>query len=375
MNKNKVTFNSLAIEVTRRCNMRCPHCLRGDAEDKDITREVIDSLLDQTQAIYNLVVTGGEPTLNLDIVNYIASGIETREIELFNVSMVTNGLVFDPQIIIAMKHFYRIVMASRLRCGLTPKYEATILGISMDKYHEQQEIVRDNVRIYEKAFRGTVDVAIKQIGNNPIAAGRAKNLPEAKVQSDMLTNLNVIKERRIEVLSKNIKPMCPEYRSLHLLDETQSMICCKMYVTPDGYLMNSCGMDFETEKMFPKICHVSEDIWQAVIKYNDGKTSCAEWEKKYSSNQNVNSLGGVISGESEDYNLSKQQRDDGMMEHIDETDKNRFLHNAIAQMLLNVQDLIIDKTQGIEARATSHDYFGYTEPNTGDYPEYAHCIY
>ena len=32
----KINIYSLAVEVTENCNMLCPHCLRGDARDKDI---------------------------------------------------------------------------------------------------------------------------------------------------------------------------------------------------------------------------------------------------------------------------------------------------------------------------------------------------
>lgn len=55
----KVVFNQLTIEVTRRCNMACGHCLRGDAENIDLTNMDIDSVLDQTEAIGRLIVTGG----------------------------------------------------------------------------------------------------------------------------------------------------------------------------------------------------------------------------------------------------------------------------------------------------------------------------
>lgn len=39
-----VYFDSLAVEATRRCNMHCAHCLRGEAENKDISYEVMDAL-------------------------------------------------------------------------------------------------------------------------------------------------------------------------------------------------------------------------------------------------------------------------------------------------------------------------------------------
>jgi len=43
LNKPKLTFESLAIETTRRCNMKCAHCFRGDAQNVDIDYQHIDN--------------------------------------------------------------------------------------------------------------------------------------------------------------------------------------------------------------------------------------------------------------------------------------------------------------------------------------------
>lgn len=61
----RLIFNDLTIELTRRCNMCCSHCLRGDAQDKSMHIAHIDALLDQTQVIGHLHFAGGEPTLEI----------------------------------------------------------------------------------------------------------------------------------------------------------------------------------------------------------------------------------------------------------------------------------------------------------------------
>ena len=62
----KLAFNDLSIEITRRCNLACQHCMRGEAENLDMSNEVIDQLLDRTSEIGYLGITGGEPLLNFD---------------------------------------------------------------------------------------------------------------------------------------------------------------------------------------------------------------------------------------------------------------------------------------------------------------------
>ena len=64
-------FYSLVIEVTKRCNMNCRHCLRGNAQDKDMDFHTILPLLERTRAVSTLSFTGGEPTLNVKIMEEI----------------------------------------------------------------------------------------------------------------------------------------------------------------------------------------------------------------------------------------------------------------------------------------------------------------
>lgn len=63
----------VVIEVTRRCNMCCAHCLRGDAEAVDIQERYIDAFLDSfanAGYISSLTFTGGEISLNIPAIRY-----------------------------------------------------------------------------------------------------------------------------------------------------------------------------------------------------------------------------------------------------------------------------------------------------------------
>lgn len=37
----KIEYDSLVLEVTRRCNMNCAHCIRGETENIDMQHEVL----------------------------------------------------------------------------------------------------------------------------------------------------------------------------------------------------------------------------------------------------------------------------------------------------------------------------------------------
>ena len=64
--RRKLYISDLVLEVTRRCNMSCAHCCRGDAQNCDITHKVIDDAFANLSGIGSLVFTGGEPSLNVD---------------------------------------------------------------------------------------------------------------------------------------------------------------------------------------------------------------------------------------------------------------------------------------------------------------------
>lgn len=63
----KYIFAGLVIELTRRCNMRCKHCGRGEAQNITITKEIIDRIFENVQDCLSLYVSGGEPLLEPDI--------------------------------------------------------------------------------------------------------------------------------------------------------------------------------------------------------------------------------------------------------------------------------------------------------------------
>lgn len=89
LNFKKVLF----IDITRKCNRNCIHCMNGESEDQSISNETIDALLDQTSYIWNLYIGGGEPLLALDRIGYLLDGIKKRGITVEKLRVVTNGTI------------------------------------------------------------------------------------------------------------------------------------------------------------------------------------------------------------------------------------------------------------------------------------------
>lgn len=83
-----------SILFTSECNMRCPFCHNGDLVhgyegpflDED---ELIATLLERKKYVDSIVVTGGEPTIQSDLPDFLAKLKDNG----FNIKLDTNGLL------------------------------------------------------------------------------------------------------------------------------------------------------------------------------------------------------------------------------------------------------------------------------------------
>ena len=100
-------LESLALESTRKCNLKCGHCMRGPSQNIDLTNEIIDTFFNNNdiKRISNIIFSGGEPTLNPEIIVYTINKIITENIDVCNIAMVTNGQIFNKEIVDAFNRF------------------------------------------------------------------------------------------------------------------------------------------------------------------------------------------------------------------------------------------------------------------------------
>ena len=104
----EITLTDCIIEITRKCNLSCEHCLRGDAENVDIDLSYIDRLFQSTNYISCLTITGGEPALNIEAIRYIYDCIIRYDVKIGNFFLVTNGLLNQTELLIEVIKLYEI---------------------------------------------------------------------------------------------------------------------------------------------------------------------------------------------------------------------------------------------------------------------------
>lgn len=93
----KMMIDELAIEVTRRCDLHCAHCLRGDAESMDINIQDVNAVLDRCSHIFKLIFTGGEPSLNVPALTAVRKSLCERDVSVGVFRMFTNGAGADDE--------------------------------------------------------------------------------------------------------------------------------------------------------------------------------------------------------------------------------------------------------------------------------------
>lgn len=172
----EVILHDLAIETTRRCNMQCKHCMRGVSQNIDITPELIDMIFDNNniKRIDHICFSGGEPTLNANIIIYTINKIIRENLDVGEIVMVTNGQIFNRELLEAFNRFneYKnqksLVNLSLLfeKYGiddnkLRESIEGTIneyarITFSNDKYHYPiKQEVRDSYHMFGRGIRIT----------------------------------------------------------------------------------------------------------------------------------------------------------------------------------------------------------------------------
>ncbi len=199
-------IDSLILEVTRRCNLKCAHCLRGEAQNLDISNETIKALIDSVDGIGNVTFTGGEPALNLPAIEYFFEYAATQGKLPYSFYIVTNGTVnSEPLAMLTLKWWP--LMEERDYCGV---------AISVDEYHEQWEDPDNSILhglVYYRKDKEQPD-----LHRYLIAEGRSENNPAARPLPDYELDT-------------------PE------VDEDGSIE--QLYVAANGKLFVSCDASFE----------------------------------------------------------------------------------------------------------------------------------
>lgn len=123
-----LNIDSLVIEVTRKCNLKCEHCLRGATQRKTISDQHIYKMMQLIDNVSSLTISGGEPTLAMAALDQIRNCTTYGTCDINSFYMVTNGKAINVAGVAAW------AAAMEEACS---DNEISGIGFSFDQWHTQ----------------------------------------------------------------------------------------------------------------------------------------------------------------------------------------------------------------------------------------------
>jgi MoaA/NifB/PqqE/SkfB family radical SAM enzyme len=229
-----MNIDNLVIEITRKCNARCDHCLRGDAQNVDMDDAVIDALLEGVSYITTVTFTGGEPSLAVPKIKYFLEAIKRRDIELNSFYLVTNGKEKSIEMVMALMELYAY-------CSDQACENFSSFCISKDQYHE-----------YDIGDTSDADKLY-----------RALSFYHPDERSEEIKNEALIREGRAIDFGKRV--ITPDSLEFSLDDDEHiNYIEGMVYVNALGDVIPGCDFSFETQeriKIGSVLNNTLEDIY------------------------------------------------------------------------------------------------------------------
>lgn len=169
-------INELILELTRRCNMNCAHCLRGNAQALDMPEATIGAALFPfaVGSIGTIVFGGGEPSLNVNGILRALDVCKQLNISVNNFYVVTNGKTVSEEFLLAMMKWF--IYCSSCNGGYDDDMNG--LALSKDCFHEDIPAENETLLRAFSFFREDKFTDWDSLNGGLINMGRARTLDE-----------------------------------------------------------------------------------------------------------------------------------------------------------------------------------------------------
>jgi hypothetical protein len=229
----QMEIQNLIIEVTRKCNIKCDHCLRGEPINSNLKQEYIDSLLDQVTYINHVTFTGGEPSLNVPIMDYFLTEVKQRGIGISCFYIATNGINIPESFILFCLKMY----------SYCEDKESCSVDVSNDEFHSYEGSYNDELLRGLSFFRKRWD----------------------KDGFNYYGGSSLIKEGRS---TQGRKPFT------HSIDGVDSFEESEIYLNCKGEIINGCDWSYKNQKKY-KLCNVGEltEFYERLLKLEESEVN------------------------------------------------------------------------------------------------------
>lgn len=209
----KLHLSDLVLEITRKCNMQCIHCLRGPAQRIDMDREIINRVTTEVDWITGLTLSGGEPSIAGKLIDHLRWALYFNKCDLGRFWLTVNARFFKAD-------FYDAIQELYWRCSMQ---EECCLTISGDQYHGQMS-----------------RVAFERYSELPFfSAERMHKIEDYQLLNEGMARRNELGCRDTRVYSK-IRD--------YTMDDTALYIDDTIYINARGDVLLSCDLSYVNQK-------------------------------------------------------------------------------------------------------------------------------
>ena len=170
----------LMIEVTRRCNLRCKHCMRGEPQQLDFEPVYLETFLvsNGIRHINRLVFAGGEPSLVPEIISECVTILNNLHIYVVSWFIATNGTFISLD---KSKAFLHSVLDLHILCRGSC---GSVLAISNTRFHREARKTVGKQKLHnewQSMLLRSFPFAEMRTDSFLLDKGRAKALNEKKI--------------------------------------------------------------------------------------------------------------------------------------------------------------------------------------------------
>lgn len=213
----ELQIDRLIIESTRRCQLSCEHCCRGDSELLDMDMSVIRRFFDAAEitGIHSLTISGGEPSLRPVFITDLIAYLKWRRVCVDNFYIATNAVNISKEFIFAVMQLWYFCDDN----------EISSLEWSNDMYHE--EYVDQDVKLLQAfGFSGprctTEESKHYMHGRSLIAEGHAKD--------------------------GGGRSLTPDSLDMDIYNDTMQIQGAGIYVNCEGMVIRGCDFSYESQR-------------------------------------------------------------------------------------------------------------------------------
>lgn len=310
-------------EVTRKCQLKCPHCCRGEAQDLDMSKEAVDAFLNQTAAIRILEFTGGEPTLNTEIMEYWISEMRRRNIPLGGIIVFTNGVEFSEKVKQFYKNAYEYIDYCRKNKQIftetrtLARVRPILVQVSSDSFHGKD--IEKNFDAYKELLSAWDGCYTYHYAALPHAVGRAKNIASIASQQSTYSTIPVV-----DADSPSI--CCTEMETVNLLAYGDAYIPCTIVMDTYGKIFPKEEQLHEYEYSDNRMSGIATlgngeypNLLDAIKQFNVGKKPCYEQISTYKID-----VAGVVA-----ISNHRQEQEDDEVPEVEMNDKDKRHRNIL----------------------------------------------